>query len=104
MDIGELLPVVVAHDEASGLFLDRPGRRESARGHYMFYVACMSRGAARNIWEPLKTLGKHLQHARHETHNAARRFSFSFNAVVGLAGDTASKCGTRQLFQVLDRT
>jgi hypothetical protein len=28
--IGELLPVVVAHDKAGWLFLDRPGRREEA--------------------------------------------------------------------------
>jgi hypothetical protein len=28
IDVGELLAVVVADDETSGLFLDRPGRRE----------------------------------------------------------------------------
>jgi hypothetical protein len=30
IDIGELLSVVVAHDEAGGLFFDRPRRREAA--------------------------------------------------------------------------
>jgi hypothetical protein len=25
---------VIAHDEASGLFLDGPGRREAADGHF----------------------------------------------------------------------
>jgi hypothetical protein len=30
IDIGELLAVVVAHDEAGVLFLDGPGRREGA--------------------------------------------------------------------------
>jgi hypothetical protein len=32
IDVGKLLPVVVAHDKASGLFLDRPRRREAAGG------------------------------------------------------------------------
>ena len=32
-DIGELLSVVVADDEAGGLFHDRPGRREATFGH-----------------------------------------------------------------------
>jgi hypothetical protein len=32
-NIGKLLPVVVAHDEAGVQFLDRPGRREAAGGH-----------------------------------------------------------------------
>jgi len=31
--MGKLLAVVVAHNEASGLFLDRPGRREVVCGH-----------------------------------------------------------------------
>jgi len=31
MYVGELLPVVVLHDEIRFAFLDRPGRREAAR-------------------------------------------------------------------------
>jgi len=34
IDTGELLPVVVAHNEAGGLFLDRPRRREAAGRHF----------------------------------------------------------------------
>jgi hypothetical protein len=30
MDVSELLAIVVAHDEAGGLFFDKPGRREAA--------------------------------------------------------------------------
>ena len=33
IDISKPLPVVVADDKASKLFLDRPGRREAARFH-----------------------------------------------------------------------
>ncbi len=33
IDISERLPVMVAHDEAGVLFLDRPRRREAALGH-----------------------------------------------------------------------
>jgi len=32
IDIGKLLSVVVAYDEAGGLFLNRPGRRSGGRG------------------------------------------------------------------------
>jgi hypothetical protein len=34
IDIGELLAVVIAHDKAGGLLLDRPGRREAALCHW----------------------------------------------------------------------
>jgi len=33
IDVSELLPVVVADDEAGGLFFDRPGRQEAAGRH-----------------------------------------------------------------------
>jgi hypothetical protein len=33
IDIGERLPIVVAHDKAGGLFLDGPRRREAACRH-----------------------------------------------------------------------
>jgi hypothetical protein len=40
IDIGELLPVVVTHDEARGLFLDGPQRREAALGHSASQSVC----------------------------------------------------------------
>jgi hypothetical protein len=32
--VRELLPVVIAHDKAGGLFLDGPRGREAASGHF----------------------------------------------------------------------
>jgi hypothetical protein len=33
IDVGQRLPVGVADDEAGGILLDGPGRREAAGGH-----------------------------------------------------------------------
>ena len=37
MYVGELLPVVVLHDEIGFAFLNRPGRREAAGGIFLYF-------------------------------------------------------------------